>query len=157
MKIAYTKADGQLFIVHGVAKSKIERDMGKELTDDEYRAIVNQAVPADAVDATELPNDWQPDPDRTFRDAWEIDGKGVKVRMDRARDIHREHLRAERQAELAKLDVEQLRAAGKGDKAEQDRVEAKKQKLRDAPAHPSIEAAATPDELKALTLAQLSG
>lgn len=156
MKLSYRNEEGVVAIVYGAAKHMIERSLGCKLTDEEYREIVAKGVPEGAAEVQELPDDWQPVEDRTFRDAWEIDGKGVSVHMGKARDIHRNTLRRLREAEFAKLDVDSLRAQEKGDKAELAKVTERKQKLRDAPAHPLIEAAATPEELKAITLEQVS-
>jgi hypothetical protein len=74
--------------------------------------------------------------------------------MPHAREIHRELLRADRRELWLQMDGEYLRAIETGGKA--TAVAAKKQKLRDAPAHPAIERAKTIDELKPLTLAKLS-
>lgn len=46
------------------------------------------------------------------------------------------------------LDVEFLRAFEEGDTERSAEIRARKQALRDAPAHPSIDAAKTLDELK---------
>lgn len=97
-----------------------------------YRRIADADLPAD----------------RTFRDAWEDDGGAIRHNMQKAREIHRGHLRVAREPVLAALDVEYQRADEKGDKAEKTRVAALKQELRDITAHPKIEAAQTVDELK---------
>jgi hypothetical protein len=156
MKLSYRNDNGVVALVLGAPKPTIERFLGRELTDEEYREIVAKGVPEGAAEVQELPEDWQPVEDRTFRNAWEIDGKGVSVHMGKARDIHRNSLRRLREAEFAKLDVDSIRAQEKGDKAELAKVAERKQKLRDAPAHPLIEAAATPEELKAITLEQVA-
>ncbi len=156
MKFAYRNAEGGIAIVVGAPRAHIERSLKRKISDEEYRALVAQGIPKDATEVQQLPDDWQPIDDRTFRDAWEIDGKGVKVWMERAREIHKQHLRRQRESEFDKLDVEQMIALGYGDKAEQDLVEAKKQKLRDAPSHPAIAMAKTPDELKEITLETLT-
>jgi hypothetical protein len=90
--------------------------------------------------------------DRTFRGAWQFDGNAVEIDMDKARDIHRDHLRAERAPRLAALDTEWFRAAETGDAALQAEVAARKQALRNVTEDTRIKAAATPDKLKALTL-----
>ena len=94
--------------------------------------------------------------DRTFRGAWLFNGSVVEVDMKLARDIHRDVIRQEREAEFEKLDAKWFLAMEKSDEAQQAAIAVSKQKLRDAPDHPSIDAAKTPEELKALTLAVLT-
>lgn len=91
-----------------------------------------------------------------FRGAWvDSDGK-IVVDMSRARDIHRDRLRAARAPLLAALDIETMRVTEKADSVALAEVARKKQMLCDAPAHRAIEEAKTPDELKKLTLETLS-
>jgi len=79
----------------------------------------------------------------------------ITVDMTKAREIKRDQLRAERKPLLEKLDVEYMRAQEAGDTALQQEIAAKKQALRDATVDPAIDAATTPDELKAATPAAL--
>jgi len=95
--------------------------------------------------------------DRTFRGAWQFDGAVVEVDMPLARDIHRDNLRAERAPRLDALDADWFRAAETNDTDAQAAVAAQKQALRDVTSDARIDAAATPDELKALTLDALMG
>jgi len=88
--------------------------------------------------------------DRTFRGAWQFSGDAVEIDMAAARDIHRDNLRAERKPLLEALDVAYMRALE--DDTGTVNITAEKQVLRDVTADPRIDAAATPDELKALTL-----
>ena len=88
--------------------------------------------------------------DRTFRGAWQFSGNAVDIDMAAARDIHRDNLRAERKPLLEALDIEYMKAL-EADTGTVN-ITAEKQKLRDVTADPRIDAAATPDELKALTL-----
>jgi len=71
----------------------------------------------------------------------------INVNMTKARDIHREKVREARNPKLASKDVEFQRALETG--ADTAAIVAAKQALRDAPAAAAIEAASTPDELKA--------
>lgn len=88
--------------------------------------------------------------DRTFRGAWQFSGATVEIDMTKARDIHRDNLRAERAPKLAELDVAYMKALEQsGDTAA---IAAQKQVLRDVPGDARIASAATPDALKALTL-----
>lgn len=90
--------------------------------------------------------------DRTFRGAWRFNGPAVEVDMPTAREIHRNVLRAEREKQLNDLDVQWFRAAETDDADAKAAIVAKKQKLRDVTKDPRIEAAATPEDLKKLTL-----
>ena len=90
--------------------------------------------------------------DRTFRGAWQFSGDAVEIDMAKARDIHRDALRAERNPRFDALDAEWFRAAETADTDAQASVAAQKQALRDVTADARIDAAATPDALKALTL-----
>ena len=93
--------------------------------------------------------------DRTFRDAWQFNGSAAEVDMVKARDIHRENLRRDREALLKDLDVEFMLALERGD--DTSAIVAKKHALRDVTKDPKIEAADTPTKLKNLTLAKLIG
>lgn len=88
--------------------------------------------------------------ERTFREGWEAnaDTKVISVNMDQAKDIWRDKIRAARVPELEKLDTAFMKALESG--ADTTQIVADKQALRDAPAHADIDAATTPDELKAV-------
>ena len=86
--------------------------------------------------------------DRTFREAWSLNGDAVEVDMAAARDIWRDKIRAARAPELAKLDTSYMKALETS--ADTTQIIADKQTLRDAPAHSDIDAATTPDALKAV-------
>ena len=88
--------------------------------------------------------------DRTFRGAWQFNGAAVEVDMVAAKAIHKDNLRTERAPRLADLDVAYMKALEAGSGA--DAIAAEKQVLRDITSDARIEAATTPDELKALTL-----
>jgi hypothetical protein len=93
--------------------------------------------------------------DRVFRGAWQFSGAAVEIDMAKARDIHRDNLRAERAPKLAALDVAYMKALEtSGDTAS---IAAEKQALRDVTADARIAGAATPDALNALTLNDLLG
>ncbi len=148
MKIIYTRPDGGISVVHAAAKGDLERTLGP-LTDEAYRAhVYERSIPKDATNVREVTASDIPT-DRTFRNAWKND---LTVDMVKAREIHRGKLRDDRAPLLAQLDVDYQRADEKGDtKAKQD-IAKRKQDLRDATANPAIDAAATPEALKAVTL-----
>jgi len=86
--------------------------------------------------------------DRYFRDACEDTGKEVVVNMDKARAIKLAKIRASRNAELVKLDLDSLVAIEAGDSSEQARVSGLKQTLRDIPATFDLDKLGTPEVLK---------
>lgn len=88
--------------------------------------------------------------ERTFRDGWEAnaDISVISVNMTKAKDIWRDKIREARKLELEKLDAEFMKALESG--ASTTQIATDKQALRDAPAHADIDAATTPDELKAV-------
>tara|TARA_Y100000310_G_scaffold317167_1_gene369722 strand:- start:3283 stop:3963 length:681 start_codon:yes stop_codon:yes gene_type:complete len=87
--------------------------------------------------------------DRYFRAAVEYSATGpVKPDMAKARDIHMTSIRSVRDAELAKADVDFMRAIETGDAAAQSRITAKKQTLRDIPQTFSLGGYRTAETLK---------
>lgn len=100
---------------------------------------------------------WQPFPDdvlpadRHFRNAWVAHpDKGIDVDMAKARNIQRDRLRDERAPLLAALDIEYQRADEVQDAVAKRAIAVKKQALRDVTDDPAIEAAQTPEALKAV-------
>ena len=81
----------------------------------------------------------------------------INVNMQKARDIHRDKIRAARNPRLAAKDVDFMRAVEAGDTDAQATVAAEKQALRDATAAAAIDAATTPDALKAAWDSDLLG
>lgn len=96
--------------------------------------------------------------ERTFREAWTLGANPeagvISVDMAKARDIWREKIRLARGPELLALDASFMKALETG--ADTSAIVAQKQALRDAPADPAIDAATTPDELKAVQPAGLT-
>ena len=88
--------------------------------------------------------------DRVFRNAWKDGGTKIEIDMPKAREIKRDDLRQLRAPLMVDLDVAYMRADEAGDVVEKRRIAAKKQALRDVPADPAIDAAATPEALKAV-------
>lgn len=94
--------------------------------------------------------------DRVFRDAWAADSEKavISVDMAKAKTIWRNKIRAARIAEFSKLDAEFMKALETN--SDVSAIVAQKQALRDAPAHPGIDLAQTPEQLKAVQPAGLS-
>ena len=135
-RIVYIRTDGGLSVLspapNGRRKNESEQDW--------LARIIAKDVPADSsnvriVEESEIPAD------RTFRDAWVHDGEKLAHDMDAAREIHMKRIRAARNKELSRLDVEQLKG---------NDVSARKQELRDLPQTFDLSVAATTDALKAL-------
>ena len=74
----------------------------------------------------------------------------ITINMAKARDIKRDMIRAERNPKLAALDVDYMKASEAQDTAAMAAIAQVKQQLRDCTQDPAIEAAQTPDELKAV-------
>lgn len=151
MRIAYLSSAGDLCLVEAAPKETLERVLG-QMTEAQYRAhVMERSIPPGAKDVRVLPSDWTPPEDRTFRSAWRMDAKGaVAVDMLRARDEWRNRLRRARREQMERLDVEYQKADEAGDASAKKAIAAQKQALRDAPQHPDIESATTPEELKAV-------
>jgi hypothetical protein len=78
----------------------------------------------------------------------------IKVNMQKASEIKKDMLRADRQPLLADLDVQMLKAMEVSDIEKQAEILAKKQALRDITTHPDLLSATTPEELKAFSITQ---
>lgn len=147
-KIVYETADG-IVVVHPVRNTFPESEA---LSDAEVEQRAWDRLPEDAgnprfVDPADIPSD------RTFREAWKAD---FSVDMGKARGIWRDRMRAARRPLLDALDIEYQRADERGDAGAKQSVAAQKQSLRDVTADPAIDAALTPDDLKAIWPACLS-
>ena len=68
-----------------------------------------------------------------FVDAWECSSGAITCNLAKARGIHMDRIRVVRNDELAKEDVNTLKAIEAGDTSAQDVVKTKKQTLRDIP------------------------
>lgn len=101
----------------------------------------------------EMPDEAIPT-DRTYRNAWSDTTPELVIDIDmtKAREIHLNNIRIKRNAELAKLDVEAIKAQDMGDTEALTRIRARKQELRDLPATlaPTLANAVTTDDLKAI-------
>lgn len=88
--------------------------------------------------------------DRTYRNAWELIGKGITHNMEKARAIHLDHVREARTERLGELDRDWMIATAQGDTVAAAAAEAERQVLRDAPATLPVDDAKTVEELKQL-------
>lgn len=89
-------------------------------------AVLAKDCPGHAfiIDQSKLPNQ-----DNDFFDAWVLNGKEVTVSLDKAKELTKRRLRAEREPLLAAQDVAFQRALEEGKKT--DAIVAEKQRLRD--------------------------
>jgi len=155
MRFIYEQPGGGIAICMAASKENLEQVLGP-MSDESYRAhVLDKSVPPGVKNVFILADDWRPPQSRHFRNAWKLDGGQILVDMPTARNIQRNAIRAERAAQWVDFDIAAMRALSRRDVAEVDAIEAAKQKLRDAPAHPAIEAAATPEQLAAITLADV--
>jgi Iap family predicted aminopeptidase len=81
----------------------------------------------------------------------------ITLNMAKAREIQRDRIRALREPLFADLDVAYQRADENGDAEAKAAIAARKQALRDATKDPAIDAAKTPEELKAAIPDALKG
>jgi len=94
-----------------------------------------------------------PEQDYDFRDAW-VQGKDncPVVDMTRAKEIHRRSFRETRVKLFKENDLRLQNALVSGDEKRKETAITYRDELRNAPANPAIEAATTPDELRAIKL-----
>ena len=144
-RIIYTRPDGGVSIVSPAAEQRLLTE-----TEEEFMVrIQTLVVPSDAinpqiVDESVIPTD------RTFRNALRQTGSALTHDMPKCRDIWRNKLRELRRPKMAALDAAYMQADERGDTVEKARIAVEKQALRDVTADPRIEAAQTPNELKAV-------
>lgn len=93
--------------------------------------------------------------DRTFRNAWSYTGQAIEVDMTAAKEIQKDRIRQDRKEEFLNADAAWFLADEQANSTKKAEIAARKKKLRDAPEHPSITNAATPDELKQVTLEKI--
>lgn len=134
-RIVYTRPDGGLSYIVPVGRSLEE--------------VLANDVPSDATDVHVVDDSAIPQ-DVTFHGAWRSDKGRIFVDMLEARNILRDQIRAARVPIMQALDIEYQRADERGDDEAKRSIAARKQALRDAPADPTIDTAATTNALKAL-------
>jgi hypothetical protein len=74
----------------------------------------------------------------------------ISIDMAKAAEIQRDRIRAARAPLLADLDVQFMRAVERGDQAEQARIAAEKQRLRDLTKDKRLTHATSTDELASI-------
>lgn len=91
------------------------------------------------IEEEELPNE-------DFKDAWELTGEWVDVKMSKARVIHMDRIRIKRNEKLDDIDLEIKKAEDNG--ANVQSLRSKRKILRDIPQTFDLEKYTTPDQLK---------
>jgi hypothetical protein len=162
-RIIYTRPDGGVSIIvpdkamFDPASPVREPIKEKLVTEqDVFDWFLRSVVPEDAIDVRII--DLKDHPhllDRSFRNAWEQSGGAIEVNMVKARNLHRDKLRVMRAPLLSELDIQYMLADELGDAKAKADIARRKKALRDVTADPAIEAAQTPDELKAVIPAAL--
>ena len=108
-------------------------------------AVMTKDVPAGRgariVNIVDLPNQYN-----DFYDAWEMDATSVTVNLDKAKEITKKRLRAEREPLLAAQDVAFQRALESG--ADTTAIVAEKNRLRDVTG--LVDAVSTLEGLRAI-------
>ena len=133
MKIIYTNNEGGVSVIIPTGELSIDEVAAKDVPPGvAYEIVEDDAIPAD----------------RFFRNAWVANGAAVEVDLDQAKAIGHDKRRAARAEEFAPLDEVIAKQIPGNDPAE---VEAERQAIRDkyAAVQEQIDAAATPDEIKA--------
>ena len=102
-----------------------------------------KTVTAKAITPADIPQD------RTFRNAWQHDGRRIVHDMTKVRAIHLAHIRNARDAALAQLDKEYMRAHERDDTAMMKNIAQRKQALRDLPSTCGTSMLSTPESVKA--------
>ncbi len=140
MRIIWKNPDGSVAI-----STPVNTNLSLEEVIEQTKKELGDVELVDVVPVEEIPQD------RTFRNAWTTNGGNkIKVDMPLAREVWRNKIRKAREPKLAALDIEFTKALEKADAKGQKDVASARQKLRDLTALPEIEAAETPEALKAI-------
>lgn len=123
----------------------------RDQTDEEFLAFVAQrsvpeGVPHQIIDLDDIPQD------RMFRAAWKADGGRIVEDVEKAKEVAKDILRAQRAPLLQALDVAFMRAIEQG--ADAAPIAAEKQRLRDITREP--DKAQTIDELREMAATLLA-
>lgn len=151
--VAIVAADGSLLIMRiiergePVTATQVELEIAK--ASEAWAECSPELLPLSGwrfVEAADIPTD------RSYRSAWKDTGAAITHDMGKAREIHRNKLRAERAPLLAALDVEYQRADETSDAPGKAKIAGRKQRLRDVTADPRIDKAKTISELAAVKI-----
>lgn len=149
--IVYTTSDGNIVIVHPAYGDRLRPagDTDEALIERCLRRLPLDVFNVHFIEKSDIPRD------RTFRAAWTSDGTSIRIDMAKAREHWLDTvLRPERNAALAALDIEALKAIEAGDATALSRIAAEKQALRDMPVRvrKDLDAAVDPEQLKQIKM-----
>lgn len=130
--IIFTNNNGGVSTCIPTGEISIEAVLAKDVPEGKGARIVN---------LSDLPNQYN-----DFYDAWEMDATSVTVNLDKAKELTKKRLRAEREPLLAAQDVAFQRALESG--ADTTAIVAEKQRLRDVTG--LVDAVTTLDGLRAI-------
>ncbi len=142
MKIIYETENG-ISIIHPTGELSIEE-------------VFNKDVPEKYKHTAQIVEDEFIPTDRTFRNAWEFAGvdlvnkTAVRINIDKAKEIHKERLRAERKPLLEAQDVLFMMSLEMNDDKKKSEVLTEKQRLRDITK--LVDKCETIDEIKSVTI-----
>ena len=138
-KIIFINQDGSVGVITPTTKALETLSLQQIAQKD----VPSGAVSYRIVNASEIPSD------RSYRGAWVCDQNHVIGHdLVKAKELHKDKLRALRAPKLAKLDIEYQKADELSDSAKKQEVAAKKQALRDITTHESVLNASSIEELK---------
>jgi hypothetical protein len=115
--------DGTVSVIHPAPKSRREDETEVQWLDRVFAKMTPEGVTFEDIDSSALPAD------RDFRNAWVKGETGIDIHTDKAREITKERLRAERKSLLEAQDVLFIKALETG--ADTSSIVAEKQRLRD--------------------------
>jgi hypothetical protein len=155
-RIYLTLPDGRVRKI-SPSPSTLEASQAKGETEEQYLAarmarakevgVIPEGADYVILDDSQVPGRGELD---VFRDAWKLKRGAIEIDMPRAREVQKARLRRERAPLLAALDADWSRAVAKGDAKAAQEIEAQRQALRDVTIDPAIDAATSPDDLKAI-------
>jgi hypothetical protein len=149
-RVAITCADGSLAVMQFVLDD--QRGIKRDGTDAEIAAEIGKAaLESPGVSWRRIAEEDLPTA-RDFRNAWRDTGAAIDHDIAKARSIHMERIRYARDEALRASDAAVMRAEEQGKRMDADALKTERQALRDLPATiaPSLAAALTVDELRAL-------
>lgn len=72
----------------------------------------------------------------------------IKINIEKAKDIHRDFIRAARKSKFVEADLQFIKAIENDDAASKQEAVELKQKLRDSTVNPSLDSSTTLEEIK---------
>ena len=133
MKIIYQNSEGGVSVIHPTGELSIEEVAAKDVPEGvAYEIVEDDAIPSD----------------RYFRNAWVANGAAVEVDLDQAKSIGHTIRRQQRAEEFKPYDEVIMKQIPGADATA---AEEARQQIRDkyAQVQEQIDAAATPDDIKA--------